>query len=245
MRGHLLSWLIGCLVLGAGPAASGTLTSATWVQTLSPVPWLAPIQLTRSTAQLGATGTSTAGSISVTFAFPALSTSFLTATTGMAFVFVSITQGGAHVLTATPSMASGAPAIPGVFVAGGTTPLVTVPLHHGPPAKITINRASTQFAIGFFYGWAPNTVTVTGLSTPTQTTTKFVAKGSFDLTGKGGGTITLVSPAKLHVVGDVSVNGRIHSLTTLTLHFVPEPRAFALLGAGALLLVAWRAPRRR
>jgi hypothetical protein len=240
MRGRTFLSGLASLLLGAGSSQAGTLTAATWVQTLSPVPWLAPIELTRSTAQLGATGTSTAASISVSLAFPALSTSFLTQTTGMAFVFVSITQGGAQVITATPSMATGAPAIAGQVVVGGTAPLVTVPLHHGPPAQITLNRSSTQFAFGSFYGWFPNTVTVKGLATPTLATTQFVAKGTFDLTAKGGGTVTLVAPAKLHVVGEIpEIAGRIHSFTTLTLHFVPEPSALLLLGVAALAAY-WR-----
>ena len=242
MRGR--AWLAGWILLGAASADAGTLTAATWVQTLSPVPWLAPIQLTRSTTELGASGSSTATSISVSLAFPALSTSFLASTTGMAFVFVSITQGGAQAITATPGMASGTPAIAGQVVVGGTTPLVTVPLHHGSPAQITINRASTQFAIGFFYGWFPNTITVKGLATPTLATTQFVAKGTFDLTAQGGGTVTLVAPAKLHVVGEIpEIAGRIHSFTTLTLHFVPEPGALLLLGVAALAAY-WRGHRR-
>jgi hypothetical protein len=59
--------------------------------------------------------------------------------------------------------------------------------------------------------------------------------GSFNLTAKGGGTVTLVSPSKISIDGSIAQR-RTASFTTLVLTFVPEPGALLLLAGAALFL---------
>jgi hypothetical protein len=67
-----------------------------------------------------------------------------------------------------------------------------------------------------------------------------MAVGSFNLTGAGGGTVTLVSPTKVDIDGSLAQR-RTASFTTLKLTFVPEPGTVLLLGAaGAALVLARR-----
>jgi len=100
------------LALVASAATAGTLTSATWFQVAQGAP------MTRSTAQLGATGTSTAGSIAVSLSYPQTTLSFFVPKTSMGALdlHIKITQGGAQAITATPGMASGAPGVPGTVI---------------------------------------------------------------------------------------------------------------------------------
>src|SRR5262245_2532372 len=100
------------VVLGllAGSADAGTLTSATWTELLP-----GGYVLTRTSGQLGATGTSTANSIAVNLGFSLVNVGFFlpkTATPGVHQHF-SITQGGSQALTANPSMAGATMGVPG------------------------------------------------------------------------------------------------------------------------------------
>ena len=67
--------------------------------------------MTRTTVQLGATGSSTGTSIAVALSYPAFSSGFFLPKTAMGVVaqHVSITQGGPQALTAMPSMAAADP----------------------------------------------------------------------------------------------------------------------------------------
>jgi len=58
------------LLLPTGEAQAGLLSRATWLQVVQGVP------MTRSTTQLGATGSSTASSVAAALRYPAFSTMF-------------------------------------------------------------------------------------------------------------------------------------------------------------------------
>src|SRR5215510_16572128 len=100
------------MLFGAATAQAGTLTAATWLQTARGFP------LTRTTMQLGATGSSTATLFGASLSYPALSTMFFVPRTSMGVLSLAITikQGGAQAITATPSMAMGTPGIPGTVI---------------------------------------------------------------------------------------------------------------------------------
>jgi hypothetical protein len=143
--------IVAILFLASASAHAGTLTSATWFQVtetgLLGAPYTLP--MTRTTAQLGAAGSSTANSVSVSLSYPAFSTSFFVPKTvnGRADLHLFVSQGGPQAITATPSMASGSPGVPGTvvvmtamhFVMGvnqsmfvvGVETIVSVPLNIG------------------------------------------------------------------------------------------------------------------
>jgi hypothetical protein len=224
------------------------------------------VAITRTAAQLGATGSSTAGSVAVSLSFPAFATTvFRPLTTPFDFA-VRITQGGPQAITATAGMGSGAPGVPGsvvvlsavhagmganqsMFMVGANT-IVRAPLSHGRAGNFTGTFVVTGNLFDFsvdFYAWTPGSILFSNVTSGGMALPDFTAMGSFSLTGHGGGTITLVSPARLSVAG-VGLGGVERSnvgfvANTLTLHFVPEPGALLLLGAGGLMLAL--AGRRR
>jgi hypothetical protein len=239
--------------LAATAASAGTLTSATWFQVIQGLP------ATRTTAQLGAAGTgSTSMSIgTVTLSYPFLSSNFFVPKTpnGTLDLAIHITQGGPQTITATPSMASGNPGIPGTVVVMtalhiamglnqsmfkvGVNTLVAVPLSNGKAGQFT----GTFTVVGAlhtitvdFYAWTPHTLTFTGLTSKGAALPTVVAMGSFSLTANGGGTVTLVSPSKISIDGALAQR-RTAGFTKLVLSFIPEPGTLLLLGAGALGLV--------
>jgi len=251
--GALLAFL-----LGAGPAAAGTLTAATWTQTVhffGAVP-------AQTIGQLGATGTSTATAINVNLSYPQLTSSFFVPKTPNEPVTLHerLTQGGPQDITATPGMANGMPGVPGTLVVMtgvhdgmgvnqsmfkvGTNTIIQVPINVGATGQFTgtltvlgVNGALTID----FYAWTPGTVSFTNLTTKGVALPDVVAMGSFDLTPEGGGTVTLVSPAKISADCALLQMRAVLSLATLKLSFVPEPGALLLLAAGAVgLTVAGR-----
>jgi hypothetical protein len=263
MRTRVLSALALALLLGTA-ADAGTLTSATWTQRIDPYPPLAgAFPLTRTTAQLGAAGSSTGSSVSVSLSFPQFTTVYLVPKTPQAgfSVQIKITQGGPQAITATPGMATATQGIPGtvivmtaghvrrgvnasmIFIGVNSVLGQGVPLSQGG-----VGRASWQFTITGqthyvtvdFFAWTPGTVTFTGLTSKGRSLPDVVAMGSFALSAAGGGTVTLVSPTKVSVDGSLEQQRRVFSLTTLKLTFVPEPGTLLLLGAAAAALVLAR-----
>ena len=249
MRSRLSFLFAGAVtVLAATAASAGTLTSATWFQVTQGVP------MTRTTTQLGATGTSTATSITVNLSYPQFTTTAFAPGTQIDLA-QQITQGGPQGITATAGMANGTPGVPGtvivmsaihtgmgvnqsMFMVGANT-IVQVPLSAGKAGKFT----GTFLAVGVahkitvdFFAWTPHTLQFTGLTTKGAALPNVTAVGSFNLTANGGGTVTLVSPSKISIDGNLAQR-RTAGFTSLVLNFVPEPGTLLLLGAGALGLV--------
>jgi hypothetical protein len=248
----------GALLLASAAARAGTLTNATWYQVIDAgFQTTQGVPMTRTFAQLGASGTSTASSITVLLSYPAVATTaFVPGYVPYDFA-IQITQGGAQAITATAGMGAGTPGIPGtaivmtavhaamgvnqsMFVIGQT--LVQIPLSHGKAGQFT----NTFFVGGIphtitvdFDAWTPGSVSFASLTSLGQPLPNVTAMGSFNLTANGGGIVTLVSPSKVSIDGPVSYR-RTASFTKLVLSFVPEPGALLLLGAGALALVARR-----
>ena len=254
MRNRLFLSLFGAVALLAASAAqAGTLSMATWTQVTQGFP------LSRTGAQLGATGTSTATSIAVNLTYPAFSVNFFIPKTanGALDLAVKITQGGAQMITAQASMAAtvdmGIKGTVVVMTANhvamgvnqsmfnvGINTLVKVPVSVGKPGQFTgtfIVLGITHTITVDFYAWTPHTKTFTGLTSKGAKLPNVVAKGTFMLTAGGGGTVTLVSPSRVDIDGSLAQR-RTAAFTTLKLSFkgaaVPEPGTLLLLGAGAL-----------
>jgi hypothetical protein len=257
MRNRLfLSLLAAAALVAASAAQAGTLTAATWVQTTQGV------VLDRTITQLGATGSSTSGSISVNLSYPAFSTQFFVPKTSMGVLdlHIKVTQGGPQAITATPSMANGSPGIPGTVIVmtaahvamganqsmfnPGINTLVAVPVSVGKAGVFTgfftVIGAPHTITVDFF-AWTPGTVNFTGLTSKLAPLPDVVAMGSFNLNASGAGTVTLVSPSKISINGSLAMR-RTASFTSLIMSFTganhaPEPGTLLLLGAGAAGLV--------
>ena len=258
MRSRLFLSLLGAVALVAASAAqAGNLTSATWLQVTQGVP------MSRTTLQLGATGTSTASSIAVNLAYPQFTFSLFVPKTanGVLDLHIKITQGGPQAITATPLMANGNPGIPGTVVVMtanhvgmgvnasmfnvGINTLVAVPVSIGKAGTFVgsfIVLGITHTITVDFFAWTPGMVTFAGLTTKGVALPTVMAAGSFNLfsiEGVGTGSVTLVSPTKISIDG-VLAQRRTASFTTLKLTFVPEPGTLLLLGAAAAALVLAR-----
>jgi hypothetical protein len=242
-----------CLVAAAGLIAAsatqaGTLTDASWLQVTQGAP------MSRTVTQLGATGTSTASSISVNLAYPQFTLTFFVPKTanGVLDLHIKITQGGPQAITATPLMANGTPGIPGTVVVMtanhvakgvnasmfnvGINTLVAVPVSIGKAGTFVgsfIVLGITHTITVDFFAWTPGMQTFVGLTTKGVALPTVMAVGSFALTAGGGGSVTLVSPTKVDIDGALAQR-RTAAFTTLKLTFVPEPGTLLLLGAGAL-----------
>jgi hypothetical protein len=240
--------------LAVSAAQAGTLASATWLQVTQGVP------MSRTTAQLGATGTSTSSSIAVNVTYPRFTSSFFVPRTSMTVVdlHIKITQGGAQAITATPGMADNVGFITGTVVVrpaehvatgvnqsmfnAGVDILFAVPIDVGAATHFvgtfTDSGVTNKITIDFF-AWTPGMATFTGLTTKGVALPSVMAAGSFNLNGAGAGTVTLVSPTKVSIDAVFSQR-RTASFTTLKLTFVPEPSTVLLLGAAAASLVLAR-----
>jgi hypothetical protein len=245
-------FLVGMALLASAGARAGTLTNATWFQVTQGVP------MTRSFGQLFASGSgSTSTSIgTVTLSYPFFSTNFFVPKTpnGTIDLAIHISQGGAQAIVATPGGANGSPGVAGTVVVMtaahvakgvgqsmlqiGVNTLVRVPLSAGKAGQFT----GTFSVVGVlhtmtvdFYAWTPGTLQFYVLSTMFESLPPVTVMGSFNLTGMGGGTVTLVSPSKISIDGSLAQR-RTVSFTTLVLSFVPEPGTLLLLGGAALAL---------
>jgi hypothetical protein len=249
--------LLSALALGlASPAGAGTLTSASWTQTVSPpIPGIA-LGFTRTNAQLGAIGSSTSTSISVSLSFPFFATSAVAPATSMVILTrtLAVTLGGSQTIMATAGMADGLPAVPGSVSVKGHAPdpmdflgtLIRVPLNVGAAGVFTgtFNPLGVYGHVTVdFFAWTPGTLTFGGLTFLSVPIPNVTVMGSFQLTALGGGTVTLVSPSKITTQSTLAPARSLLSVSTLRLTFVPEPGTLLLLATGALVLA--RVVRRR
>jgi len=100
-----------------------------------------------------------------------------------------------------------------------------------PPGDTTVQVFASS------YGWTPGPATVMGLTQKGVAMPDAKAQGGFALNAFGAGTITLVAPRRIRLDDpDPGRDRTVGSFTTLTLHFVPEPSTWLLLGAAAAAL---------
>jgi hypothetical protein len=83
-----------------------------------------------------------------------------------------------------------------------------------------------------FYGWTVGDAQLHGPHLAGVPLPDAVGMGSVALTANGGGTLTLVAPTRIQVLGAPG-SRNIAGFDALTLHFVPEPSSFRLLAAAA------------
>jgi hypothetical protein len=250
--------VLGILALGSAGARAGTLTSATWYQTVQTGIGTAAVigvPMTRTTAQLGALGTSTATSISVSLSYPAFATTVFADGTAAIDLALQVTQGGPQVITATAAMGNGSPAVPGTLILMSAVhnsmgvnqsmfqvavnTLVSVPLSHGKEGQLLhtfLVVGAVHFMTVDFYAWTPGTLVFTGLTLKGNALPDVSAMGSFNVTSQGGGVVTLVAPSKLTIDGQI-LGRRTASFSRLELTFVPEPSTLLLLGGAGVALL--------
>jgi hypothetical protein len=120
-------------------------------------------------------------------------------------------------------------------------PFLKVPVQVGGPIVLTAMGSGLAYSI---YGapWTAGKASVTDVSPGigTGTPTTLFVTGANALTPGGAGTLTLVSPGKIHV----STGPSWAVIGTLTLTYVPEPGTLVLFGGGALALGAIARERR-
>jgi hypothetical protein len=242
MRRPILSALAGiAILLSAGAARAGLLTSATWVSEIRPFggPGVA------IAVPVSASGTSTATSVSVSLTVPAFVTSFPVTGVPLLSPQATLRLSGMQAITATAGIGGATQALPGA--ASDRIPATTVlriPLAVGVAGGSTFT-ATHAFGILHYitvahYAWTPGAITLTGLTHNLAPLPDVLTAGSFMLDPNGAGTVTLVAPTRFSVQSSVQYRRNV-ALTRLTLHFVPEPGAWLLLAAGGLL---WRLSRR-
>jgi len=252
------AFLASVFLCAASEAQAGTLTAATWSQVTNGYP------IVRTAAQLGATGSSTASSVTVALSFPQTTVGFFVPKAGTPGVHqhFSITQGGPQNLTASAGMGGASMGVPGTVVVMtashnskgvnqstfmvGFFSLAHIPLNIGVVGQ-TIGSFIVSGAYHYqtvdFYAWTPGTLSFANLTSLGFALPSVVAMGSFNLTALGGGTVTLVSPSKVSIDGTFS--RRTVGLATLTLSFVPEPGTLLLLAAAGAALALHGARGRR
>ena len=269
MRSRLFLSVIAAAALIVGSAAqAGTLTTATWSQTLQGVsltvtnsgstctstgPNLVQQVITCPTGSgLSPTGTSTGTSYNVALTLPAFGINQFTTGGAIPIHTKAVIAGSQTINGGSTGAATVNQGIAGMVtvkvaahvgkgvnaskLAPGTTTLVLVPLSAGVASTFTgffYVLGSAHYITVDFYAWTVGTQTFAGLTTKGAGLPTVVAMGSFNLTGAGGGTVTVVSPSKISIDGPLAQR-RTASFTTLKLTYAPEPSTLLLLGAGVV-----------
>jgi hypothetical protein len=202
--------LVAAMLVGAGAAHAGLVTDVTWLQVTQGVP------MSRTTLQLGASGSSTPTSVAVSLAYPQFTLSQFVPKTSMGVIdlHIKITQGGPQNITATPNMATATQGIAGTVIVMtaahlgmgvnasmynvGVNTLVRIPISVGRNGQFT----NTFTVLGVyhtitvdFFGWTPGTRVFTGLTSKGVALPDVVAMGSWALSPTivvGTGTLTSV-----------------------------------------------------
>jgi hypothetical protein len=277
--------LATALALGAAtPAVAGPLTSATWTQNLQGVdvtltnngstcsttnPALIQQTVTIGGVSclnvanpngLGATGSATATSYSISLTLPNFALRQFT-TGGALNIATKAAIGGMQTITGNATSALANVGIPGMVTVKaaahigkganasmltsitpmGANTLVLVPLSVGKAGTFTGSfyvLGSLHYITVDFYAWTLGIQTFMGLTSKGLPLPDVTAQGSFNLHAGGGGTVTLVSPSKISIDGPLAQR-RTAGFTSLTLVF-PEPGTLLLLAAAAGLLILRR-----
>lgn len=230
------------LLLSAGAAQAGVLTSATWVTEIRPFggPGVA------IAAPVSASGTSTATSIAVSVGVPGFVTSFPVTQPPLVSPSATLSLSGSQMVTATAGMGGATMGLPGAVTTRiPATTILRIPLGVGATGASSFTATyafgGAHYITVAHYAWTPGTVTLTGLTQNLSPLPDAVTAGSFMLDANGAGTVTLVAPTRFSVVSSTTFRQDV-ALTRLTLHFVPEPGSWLLLLAAAGF--AWRAAKR-
>jgi hypothetical protein len=217
---------------------------------------------------LSPTGTASATSYSVSLTMPAFNLRQFTTGGALNIATKAVISGGQSIM-GTANAAAADAGIPGMVTVKAAahigkganasmltdiTPmnantLVLVPLSVGKAGTFTGSfyvLGSLHYITVDFYAWTPGTQTFMGLTTKGAALPDVTAKGTFNLNGAGGGTVTLVAPSKISIDGPLAQR-RTAGFTTLKLTYAaaPEPSTLLLLGAGVagLVLVGTRKGR--
>jgi hypothetical protein len=261
VRNRALAGFALSLALFTNGASAGTLTSATWITEVPGYePRVAPLGV-----PLVASGTSTASSISVSLTLPSFEGGLFGYYGVGGYTYRRLVLSGSQNLVATPLMATATMGVPGsveerlaYHIAQGVNASMLTPgqliLFRLPVSVGGVGSDTGQFIVGggthYFtidhYGWTIAGQTFTGLTQYGAAVSPVAAMGSFALTAMGGGSVLLVAPTRISVDGAGYVQRHDVILTTLQLHFVPEPSTTLLFGAGGvgLLLTVRRRPSR-
>jgi hypothetical protein len=248
--------------LAAPPATAGTLFSATWNTQITG--YFGDLTVA---VPVMATGSSTDSAISVSLTLPDFEHTSLHQPAPPFSTFFAPTHrklalSGVQTIAATAGMASADTAIAGhalvrvaEHVTKGANASISVPRTtlFGFPLRVGLDGVTTgyfynaftfHYATVDFYAWTPGAHTFTGLTLKGVPLPSVKVGGSFALTAQGGGTVTLVAPARIAIDStgpNLIGQQRTVSVSTLKLTFVPEPSVGLLLvGAGLAYLFAPR-----
>jgi hypothetical protein len=232
-------------LLGASSAHAGTLQSETLTLT---VQGQAQAFLAGPFSGSGDTGASTGTSATIAAGSGFSGETFdVPATSNAGVTDARVTLGSHGAIHITPAGATvTAPQTGRVAYLDPYGTLLTIPIAAGLVG--TLVRTEKIPVVGNFLvtvigtGWHTGQVKATGLTYGSVAAPNVTATGSFNLSSRGGGTVTLVTLARVRTSGLAVMNDADPAL--LHLSFLPEPGASLLLGVAAARLLALGRRRR-